>query len=297
MACNPPNCLEIPPASPPSGKSFPVCRWHLTWYRVWPITFDLSDSGAGSEATLATALNGIANAGGRLLDLDVSYLDSSGACTLTVSTIYPTPGNPNPSGSGQPQVTCPPGFVYDPVAEACVLEAIVVTPPPPPGPPPPGPPPPGPPPPPSGGCPPVQDVTFWSVVECARCLWDSAVAAFVCPVCAFTEPGVLTPVAILACLKCAWASIDAVAACGQCAKLQFSDIVYVFRFFDCFAHLFSSRKKDPPMDFLESRFLKFPRPQPSTRARKSIVEAHSASLARVFMSNPSNRANRDLPGR
>lgn len=264
MACNPPNCLEIPPRVDPStgdvlpGRTpFPVCGWSLQWYEHFPILLGLSGP---DEPSLDLALNGIAAAGGRIYSLRVGFLASDGSCQF-IDILYPYPGNPNPSG--QPQVTCPPGFTYDPVAEACVFDSIVIVPPPPP----PTPPPPITPPPPTTPPPPAPP-PGGGFGTCANpnCIIGGLIGD--------AKPGVLSP----ACLAICAASGKPDDVCDQtCCQLCVSD---------------------PPADFLELRFRQFPAPAVMPiAARKSIVEAPTSSLAQVFMANPSNRGNRGLKGR
>lgn len=125
--CLPQNCLEIPPAlPPPSPTADDICGWFIDWYRIWPITFPLDGTGL-SAAALASALNSIANAGGRVLDINLFFKDQDGNCTLEVSILYPNPGNP---GQSQYQVKCPPGWTWDPVQERCVASIVIIPPPP-----------------------------------------------------------------------------------------------------------------------------------------------------------------------
>jgi len=127
MACDPPSCLEIPPALPPSS---PLCGWELTWYRIWPITFPLGGIGLGTSE-LQQALTNIANAGGRVLSANLFFRDSKGGCTLEVTVLYPNPGAP---GLINQQVTCPPGYRWDSLNEQCVLDIPIPIPIPLPGP-------------------------------------------------------------------------------------------------------------------------------------------------------------------
>lgn len=112
MACNPPQCLEIPPNQP--GSTF--CGWFVTWYRVWPITFPLEGGGL-SYASLQNTLNNIRNAGGAVLSIKYYYLDSSGRCTLVVEYIFDSPGGPGNFGQNS---ICPPGFYFDVASETCI---------------------------------------------------------------------------------------------------------------------------------------------------------------------------------
>lgn len=126
--CNPPQCLEIPPAlPPPSPTADDICGFTLDWYRSWPIIFGVN--GTGLDATqLSQVLNSIANAGGRLLDINLFFKDADGNCTIEVSILYPNPGPGSPS---QYQVQCPPGWTWDSQLEECVAPLPIIIPPPP----------------------------------------------------------------------------------------------------------------------------------------------------------------------
>src|SRR5260370_26294140 len=127
MACDPPNCLEFPPALTPPA---PLCGWELTWYRNWPIALPLGGIGLGS-AELQQAVTNIANVGGRVLQANLFFRDSKGGCTLEVSVLYPNPGT---AGVVNQQVTCPPGYRWDNLNEQCVLDIPIPIPIPIPGP-------------------------------------------------------------------------------------------------------------------------------------------------------------------
>jgi hypothetical protein len=226
MACDPPNCLEIPPATGP-GSTFPVCRWDITWYRIWPISFPLSGADAGS---LAAAINGIANAGGRIITEDVWFLDSDGKCTLEVSIVNPTPATPNQQ---QPEITCPPGYVYDLQQEACVLETIII------------------PPPPNGGggsC---------SLAACAECVGALISSPSACAAC-FTLGEALVGAP---CVECAG---DLALLLGSCAECAGCAVLDVWRF------LHSRPHADPGIasDFTVASFRPFAEPfMPLSRRR------------------------------
>lgn len=119
MSCNPPNCLEIPPASwpnpfPPAAE---VCGWNFRWYLHFPILLDASGPDA---TTLANAIADVRGNGGGLYSLNLFFRDAKGACTIEVSILYPSPGNVLRT----PQVNCPPGYTWDDLNEQCVLTII-----------------------------------------------------------------------------------------------------------------------------------------------------------------------------
>lgn len=236
MACNPPNCLEIPPALNAPLPST-LCGAIITWYRIFPITFTLRANGPDA---VRAALEGIANAGGTVLNATWFYTDDTGACTIEVDTFTKIPGKPD-SGIN---VTCPPGFVYDPGLEACVLDVVII-----------------PPIPPGGG---GGGGSGGGGSAGGGCKPDCVLAD--------GSPGQGSLPCKLVCAASGFDDAECREAC--CIKCG-----------------------DPPVDFLELRSRGFKAPMLPSKVRKSIVAAPTSSLARVFMSNPSNRANRDLPGR
>lgn len=133
--CNPPNCLQIPKANCFSVVGYsqrPNCGG-----LIYDFPFDPS-LGPSSVGPFSFAPF--------LCHVFWGFLQLDGSCVRVEVT------NPSPTGTpvvGQSNVQCPPGFIYDPIHEACVLEGVLIIwpngiSPPPPSPPPP--PPPSPPP-------------------------------------------------------------------------------------------------------------------------------------------------------
>jgi hypothetical protein len=158
------NCLVIPQLL--TGPLPPrLCGATLVWYRSFPITFTLVLNTPGE---VADAFRQIFNAGGTILEAHYLYTDSQGVCSIEVD-VFPPAG-----GRAATQVTCPPGWTYDPISERCVL---TTTPPPIPPPIPPPPPPIVPPLPivPPSGCSPIICKPPGQIVligACPTCQFD-----------------------------------------------------------------------------------------------------------------------------
>lgn len=131
--CNPPDCLIIPPAG---AKCFSVVGYSQgpnCGGLVYDFPFDPTQPippGPAFAPFTCRVFWGFRQPDGSCVQVEVVNGDAQGRPIV-----------------GQSTVTCPPGFTYDPIHEACVLDGVLIIwpngGPPPPAPPPPAPPPPG----------------------------------------------------------------------------------------------------------------------------------------------------------
>src|SRR5690348_2025006 len=105
---------------PPDATTFT-----LTWFRVWPITYDEN----AAVSLLALTIQGVHSAGGQIIYITFYDVNGDPLPTDRCGNPVVAPALPAPHTLNPPPNICPDGYNFDPESGTCIPIGVVIIPP------------------------------------------------------------------------------------------------------------------------------------------------------------------------